>query len=63
MNEPGIEAFEPSIKRLAELLFLLVESKLPDNDPTLDEGETNDDQDRVQEDIIEADAVNSNLDE
>ena len=39
------------------------ESELPDNDPTLDEGETNDDQDRVQEDIIEADAVNSNLDE
>jgi hypothetical protein len=39
------------------------ESQLPDNDPALDEGETNDDQDKVQEDIIEADVVNSNLDE
>jgi len=39
------------------------ESQLADNDPTLDEGETNDDQDKVQEDIIEADVVNSNLDE
>jgi hypothetical protein len=39
------------------------ESELPVNDDSLDEGETNDDQDKVQEDMIEADAVNSNLDE
>jgi hypothetical protein len=39
------------------------ESELPVNEDSLDEGETNDDQDKVQEDIIEADAVNSNLDE
>jgi hypothetical protein len=39
------------------------ESKLATNDDSLDEGETDDDQDKVQEDIIEADAVNTNLDE
>jgi hypothetical protein len=39
------------------------ESKLATNDDSLDEGETHDDQDKVQEDIIEADVVNSNLDE
>jgi len=39
------------------------ESKLSANDPSLDEGETADDQDTVQEDLIESAAVNSNLDE
>ena len=39
------------------------ESKLATNDDHLDEGETNDDQATVEEDVREADDVNENLDE
>ena len=38
------------------------EDLLPVNDPDLDEGETNDDQDQVDQDVREADNVNDNLD-
>ena len=39
------------------------ENDLPDNDPELDEGETNDDEATVKEDVREADDVNENIDE
>jgi hypothetical protein len=38
------------------------EDLLPVNDPDLDEGESNDDQDQVDRDVREADNVNDNLD-
>jgi hypothetical protein len=37
------------------------EDLLATNDPDLDEGETNDDQDTVDEDVREANSVNDNL--
>lgn len=39
------------------------EKALPTNDDHLDEGETNDDQDTVEEDLRETDDVNEKLDE
>ena len=39
------------------------ESELPDNNPALDEGESNDDEATVDEDVREADAVNDNLEQ
>jgi hypothetical protein len=38
------------------------ENDLPQNDPDLDEGETNDDQGTVDEDVREAGRVNEKLD-
>jgi hypothetical protein len=37
------------------------EELLPDNNPLLDDGESNDDGDTVDEDVREADSVNENL--
>jgi hypothetical protein len=37
------------------------EDLLPVNDPDLDEGETNDSEDQVDEDVRETNAVNDNL--
>jgi hypothetical protein len=37
------------------------ENDLPVNDPDLDEGETNDSEDQVDEDVREANAVNDHL--
>jgi hypothetical protein len=39
------------------------EKDLPVNDPDLDEGETNDNEDTVDEDVREANSVNDNLNE
>ncbi len=37
------------------------ENDLPNNDPNLDDGESNDSQDTVDEDVREANAINDNL--
>ncbi len=37
------------------------EDLLPTEDPDLDDGETNDDEDQVDQDVAEANAVNDNL--
>jgi hypothetical protein len=39
------------------------EDLLPVNDPNLDDGETNDTEDTVDEDVREADQVNKNLEQ
>jgi hypothetical protein len=39
------------------------ENELPANNPNLDEGESNDDEATVDDDVREADAVNEKLDE